>query len=63
MITYLKNEIYKTVNGTDMHLVQIACKSTDSKPTTDIVTGSLALEVDSGKIYAFDETGPTWAEI
>ena len=63
MITYLKNEIYKTVNGADMYLIQIACKSTDSKPTTGIVTGSLALEVDNGKIYAFDETGPTWAEI
>ena len=63
MITYLKNEIYKTVNGADMHLIQIACKSTDSKPTTGIVTGSLALEVDSGKIYAFDEASSEWDEI
>lgn len=36
--------------------VEIACLSTDSKPTSDLVTGSLALEVDTGDVYAFDET-------
>ena len=58
MITYLKNKMYG-----DKNLIEIACKSTDSKPTAGIVTGSLALEVDSGKIYAFDEAGATWTEI
>ena len=44
-------------------MVEIACLSTDSKPTDGIATGSLALEVNTGKIYAFDEVGETWAEI
>lgn len=43
--------------------VEIACLSTDSKPTTGIITGSLALEVDTGDIYAFDETGAQWDKI
>ena len=37
--------------------------STDSKPTTGLVTGSLFLEVDTGDEYAFDEVGGTWAKI
>lgn len=44
-------------------MVEIACLSTDAKPTDGIATGSLALEVNTGKIYAFDEVGETWAEI
>lgn len=44
-------------------LVEIACLSTDSKPTAGIATGSLALEVNTGKIYAFDEVGESWGEI
>ena len=44
-------------------MVEIACLSTDSKPTDGIATGSLALEVNTGKIYAFDEVGENWAEI
>lgn len=44
--------------------VEIACLSTDSKPTSNIVTGSLALEVDTGDVYAFDETSSgTWGKI
>lgn len=42
---------------------EIACLSTDTKPTTGIVTGSLALEVDTGDVYAFDEVGGEWDQI
>ena len=31
--------------------------STDSKPTGNLVTGSLFLEVDTMKLYSYDETG------
>lgn len=58
MITYLKNKMYG-----DKNLIEIACKSTDSKPTAGIVTGSLALEVDTGDIYAFDEAATSWTKI
>lgn len=38
--------------------------STDSKPTENIVTGSLFLEVDTGDVYAFAEgDSPSWGKI
>lgn len=67
MITYYKNQAYtiKNVGGASStdYLIEIACKSTDTKPTENIVTGSLALEVDTGDIYAFDEAGTQWTKI
>lgn len=52
-----------TYVGNDKILVESVCLSTDSKPTTGIANGSLCLEMDSGKIYYFDETSSTWAEL
>ena len=44
--------------------VELACLSTDSKPTGGMVTGSLALEVNTGDVYAYDETSDgTWNKI
>ena len=44
--------------------VELACLSTDSKPTGGMITGSLALEVDTGDVYAYDETSDgTWNKI
>lgn len=43
---------------------EISCLSTDTKPTGGMVTGSLALEVDTGNVYAYDETSDgTWNKI
>lgn len=44
-------------------LVESVCLSTDTKPTTGIANGSLVLEMDTGKIYAFNETASTWVEL
>lgn len=44
-------------------VVEAACNSTDDKPTDGIANGSLCLEVDTGKIFAFDEQGQVWTEI
>ena len=44
--------------------VELTCLHDDSKPTGGMVTGSLALEVDTGNVYAYDETGDgTWNKI
>lgn len=59
MITYLKNELYSTGKT----VAQIACLSTDTKPTDGIVTGSICLEVDTGDVYAYDEIGESWNKI
>ena len=37
--------------------------STDTKPTDEVSTGSLFLEVDTGDVYAYDEEGETWGKI
>ena len=37
--------------------------STEAKPTTGIVTGSLALEMDTGDLYGFEETNSTWHKL
>ena len=44
-------------------MVEAACLSTDTKPTTGIANGSLCLEMDTGKIFAFNETASTWVEV
>ena len=44
-------------------LVEAACTSTDTKPTTGIANGSLCLEMDTGKIFAFNETASAWVEV
>lgn len=47
----------------DASVVELAGLSTDAKPTAGLATGSLFLEVDTGKIYAFDEVGENWNEL
>jgi hypothetical protein len=44
--------------------IEAAGLSTDTKPTTNVVTGSLFLEVDTGDVYAFAEgDSPAWNQI
>ena len=59
MITVLKKE--EIAFGND--IIEIACLHDDTKPTEDVATGSLALEVDTGDIYAFDEVSEAWNKI
>lgn len=47
----------------DRALADSFCLSTDTKPTAGIANGSLLLEMDTSKIYAFDEQNQTWLEI
>lgn len=42
--------------------VELACLRTDSKPVGGMITGSLALEVDTGDIYAYNEEGASGSE-
>lgn len=57
-------KIVDRVFDSDRNYVEMACLSTDTKPTGGMVTGSLALEVDTGDVYAYDETSSgTWNKI
>lgn len=42
-------------------LVNAVCLSADDKPLS-FTNGSTAIEIDTGKIYAFDEDGGVWHE-
>ena len=37
--------------------------SSDSKPTTGIVTGSVFVEVNTGKVFLFNEDASAWVEV
>ena len=60
MVTYTEKRIYKMAGNTLKYICEISCLSTDAKPTANIVTGSVALEVDTGDVYLFDEASTTW---
>lgn len=36
--------------------------STDTKPTDGVRNGSVFIEIDTGKIYLYDEEGAEWHE-
>lgn len=38
------------------------CLSTDSKPTEGIGNGSILCEIDTGKVFFFNETAGAWVE-
>lgn len=59
MVTITK--LNKIIDGKS--LADIACLSTDTKPTAGISNGSLCLEIDTGDIYAFNEANTTWVKI
>ena len=43
-------------------LVEIACLSTDEKPTGAFLSGSTCTEVDTGKVFFYDREGEDWVE-
>lgn len=42
---------------------EIACLSTDTKPTEGVANGSILIEMNTGKIYMFNEAGAEWLEV
>lgn len=39
-----------------------AGRSTDEKPTENVVNGTPFIEMDTGKVYFFDEENAQWEE-
>lgn len=44
-------------------LIEAACLSTDTKPTTGIANGSSCIEMDTGDVYMFNEASSTWVKL
>lgn len=59
MFTNNKTSYY----GNDKVLIEAACLSTDTKPTTGIANGSACIEMDTGKTFMFNEEDSEWEEL
>lgn len=46
----------------DNHM-EYAGLSSDTKPVNNVRNGSFFLEMDTGKVFAFDETNKMWREL
>lgn len=67
MITYNFEKVRKRTIDSDCHeedekYVEGTCLSTDTKPTAGIVNGSKLMEIDTSKLYCFDEENTEWRE-
>ena len=58
MIRITKEENF----ASDKKYIEAFGLSTDTKPTSGIVTGSVFIEVDTGKAFLFNEANSTWVE-
>ena len=47
----------------DKRYIEAFGLSTDTKPTSNIITGSVFVEVDTGKAFLFNETASAWVEV
>ena len=60
-VRILEEKIY---DGT-LRYIEATGLSTDTKPTENVMNGSIFAEVDTGKVYFFNEDGATdeqWVE-
>ena len=53
-----------TPDSTRKKLVEVYCKSLDTKPTSEEwVTGSVLIEVDTGKAFFYEEEADEWHQV
>lgn len=50
-------------DGAALYAADLYGTSSDSKPTAGYTNGSTFLEVDTGKIFLFNESTSTWVEL
>ena len=58
----IRNLVENSFTG-EKKYIEAAGLSTDSKPTSGIVTGSVFIEVNTGKVFLFDEASGSWQEV
>lgn len=50
-------------DGTVLNIANLFGTSSDSKPTTGYANGSTFVEVNTGKLFLFNEAAQTWVEV
>ena len=52
------------INGniTVKNVMEVWCTSSETKPTDKMSDGSIAVEIDTGKVFFFSESSGTWIE-
>lgn len=59
--------MFSNINSVQMtngkSLITAVCLSTDSKPTDWVANGSQCIEMNTGKIFLFNEAGSAWVEL
>lgn len=60
MVTYLSKKAFRFDGAQSVDLADIRCLSVDVKPTQGVANGSSLLEMDTGKLYFFDEENAEW---
>lgn len=63
MISIIKTDIIKNEEeGKKIIVGEIVGLSTDEKPTENIGNGAIFIEIDTKKLYFFDEENQQWRE-
>lgn len=63
MISVISADFDRIENQNIINRSQLVGLSTDTKPTTGIANGSTFLEMNTGKIFMFNEDGNAWVEV
>ena len=54
---------YSRWQSSEIGYIEVACLSTDTKPTDDYIqNGSRLIEMDTGKVFLYDAQGKIWRE-
>ena len=61
MVSYFTKRTYEK-DGELISQIEGQCLSTDTKPQLNIANGSQMIEMDTSKIYFFDESSGQWLE-
>ena len=43
--------------------IESVCLSTDTKPTSGVANGSVCIEMNTGKVFMYNEAGSAWVEL
>lgn len=58
MVTF--NKVVQYDNN--LEYMEGVCLSTDSKPTDGVANGSILVEMNTGKVFFYNEAGSAWVE-